>query len=106
MTEAHVAAIANMPTTDDIRRDADVAAKAKAAPKPSATPDARSSQSASSTNTREAAPMPKQAPKQAPKAPPWREREDHGTGRGTPSHRGGDWNWDYTGRNYGNRGRR
>ena len=104
MTEAHVAAIANMPTTDDIRRDADVAAKAKAAPKPCATPDARSSQSASSTNTREAAPMPKQTPKQAPKAPPWREREDHGTGRGTPSHRGGDWNWNYTGRNYGNRG--
>ena len=32
MTEAHVAAIANMPTTEDIRRDAE--AKAKAMPKP------------------------------------------------------------------------
>ena len=99
MTEAHVAAIANMPTTEDIRRDAE--AKAKATPKPSATPDARSSQSASSTNTREAAPLPKQTPK-AP--PPWREREHRGAGRGTPSHRSGDWNWNYTGRNYGNRG--
>ena len=99
MTEAHVAAIANMPTTEDIRRDAE--AKAKATPKPSATPDARSSQSASSTNTREAAPLPKQTPK-AP--PPWREREHRDAGRGTPSHRGGDWNWNYTGRNYGNRG--
>ena len=38
MTEAHVAAIANMPTAEDIRRDAE--AKAKAMPKPSATPDA------------------------------------------------------------------
>ena len=87
MTEAHVAAIANMPTTEDIRRDAE--AKAKAMPKPSATPDARSSQSASSTNAGEAAPLPKQAPK-AP--PPWREWENRGAGRGTPSHRGGDWN--------------
>ena len=97
MTEAHLVAIADMPTPDDLRRDADVAAKAKATPKPSATPDARSSQSASSTNPSEAAPM----PKQTPKTPPWREGKGYEKGSGAPSHRGGDWN--YTGRYYGNR---
>ena len=97
MTEAHVTAITNMPTTDDIRRDT-AAPKAKAMPKPSATPDARPSQSASSSGARDAAPM----PKQTPRTPPWREGESHGAGRGAPSHRGGDWN--YTGRYYGNRG--
>ena len=70
MTEAHVAAIANMPPAEDIRRDAE--AKAKAMPKSSATHDAGPSHSASSTDAGEAAPLPKQAPKAPPKAtPPW-----------------------------------
>ena len=103
MTDAHVAAIAYMPTAEDVRRTAE--AKAKAVPKPSATHVAGPSHSASSTDAGEAAPLPKQAPKAPPKEPPpWREWENRGAGRGTPSHRGGDWNWNYTGRNYGNRG--
>ena len=107
MTEAHVAAIAYMPTAEDVRRTAEAKAeaKAKAMPKPSATPDAGTSHSASSTDAGESAPLPKQAPKAPPKEPPpWREWENRGAGRGTPSHRGGDWNSSYTGRNYGYRG--
>ena len=97
MTDAHLVAIADMPTPDDLRRTADATAKAKAAPRPSTASGTGSSWSASSTNPSEAAP----APKQTPRPPTWKGGKGHEKGGGAPSHRGGDWN--YTGRYQWNR---
>ena len=120
-----------MPAPDVPQREASVAAKAKAIPKPSASPNTESQRAASSTDASYVAPTPKQIPKPPPprregkaqekgkrETPPWREwencgrgsgetapwRENKGRGKsgGTPSHRGGDWN--YTGRYQDNRG--
>ena len=130
MTDANLTAIADMPTPDDLRRDADVTAKAKAAPKPSASPVTGPSRTVSSADTSYTAPTPKQTPQTPPwregkahgkgsgepppwregkargrgsgEPPPWRGGKGHGKSGGAPSHRGGDWN--YTGRYQDNRG--